>query len=179
VGTVFSGGLAAPAKVGVSVLKVAKKTKNISPSMLRHLSDALDEAVDLNQFKANLRNTNYTDVGKIKDAVVTLLNTAKTDKISAIFTDIKHINDSTSPIDAVKITKYADSPDDLSKLAKLSDDFKENTRGILSVLGKKALNISKYVMEKLISFIIMIASLVWSVLSFLFMAFTGVLFRAK
>jgi hypothetical protein len=162
IATVFSGGLAAPAKIGVSVLKASKKTGNLSKKLLTNLTKIMDEMFDLKRFKNNLR---YTDFRKIKNEVEVLFKTAKTDKMMDVFIDIKKISDSSSIADTVKLLKYADNTDDLKRLGHLSTDFGKNSRGVLTVLGKKALKVTKRIAKGIYKLTMMLVALLYSLLT--------------
>lgn len=178
VATVFSAGLATPAKTGISVLKVAKKTGGISKGLFSNLSVILRETVDLKKFKNNLKGTDYTDVGKIKNEVVTLVKTAKTDKVQDVFSDIQKISNNTSVADTVKIMKYADNTDDLKRLGNLSGDFGKNSRGVLTVLGKKALKVTKKIAKSVYNLMMSLAAFIYSLIASL-LSFIGFLIQRQ
>ncbi|MEM7016525.1 MAG: hypothetical protein AAF512_04180, partial [Pseudomonadota bacterium] len=165
VATVASAGGAAPAKVGVSVLKTAKKTGQLSSNLARNLSRMLGDAVDTKTFRNNVKDIQYHEVGRFKDEVMKLFKTAKTDEIQTVFKDVKKISDATSVSDTAKILKYADNTDDIRRLGKLSSDFGENSLAVLKVLGKGTLKLTKTIAKSIYNLFAALAALMYAILT--------------
>lgn len=148
--------------IGISILKTAKKTGNLSTKLLNEVSKVLNETIDLDTFKNNLKNIKLSEVARVKEEVVKLFKTINTDKVIDVLSDIKKISDNTSTIDAIKIIKYADNLNELKRLKDLSGDFKSNTRGILVVLEKQAIKITTYTPKNIYLFIIAFITLLFA-----------------
>ena len=164
--TVFSGGVAAPAKVAITALKLTKKAGNLSSGLIDSVSQLLKQSFDMQAFRAQLSKLDYRNFNQVKAAIVELFKTAKTEQVADFFQDVHKISQSTSATDVVKIIQYADNTDDVKRLGKLSESFKQHTTAVLKILGKGAIRLTKFITAKFLSFLAMLASLIYSISSF-------------
>ncbi len=127
-------------KVGASLLKLAKKTGKLSKAFLKLLSDKLDESVDMYA----LRALHLNDILLHPQATVKQLSKSiHMAPLRPLLHDISIIKQETSWMDTVDLLKYVDTQKDLSKIAKLSKRYKQQTKGVMKVTGKSALRLVK------------------------------------
>ena len=167
----LSAGAAEPIDVGVSVLKTAKKTGNISSDLVKEFGKGVEETLDLQILKKRLSTIDLANPVRsaeaIKEAAVSAVKKDKLLKLGNELAEIKKIHNATGSIsDTVKLMKYADSIDDVKRIGRLAGNFKGQTRAILAVLGKNALRLTRFAAVQFISFALMIASLLISLISF-------------
>lgn len=146
--------------VGASILKIAKKTGKLSKSFLNIISSKLAKTVDMNL----LKKVDYTSITKIEKSIGDISKSINLSPVYKLFGNINQIKKNTSMIDTVSLMKYVDKPKDLSKIVKLSEKFKANTKAVLKVLGKSALRGATKVVKYTVKFI---AHLIAAIISFL------------
>ena len=158
--TFFTFGSTAPAKVGVSLLKVAKTSGNISKKLLKVISSKVNNSVDFGKLKT-INFSSLSGVKKSKDIIKSSINIKP---IKKILDYIQVISKNTSNLDTIKLLKYADNEKDIATIAKLSKKYKANTLAVFKVLGKGVLKGAKIITKYSIWFIIQIISWVGSVI---------------
>jgi Mg2+ and Co2+ transporter CorA len=174
VATVSSAGLAAPKKIGISVLKASKKTGNLSPSLAKKITKQIDEAIDSDAFFKAVKEIDAQDVSILEKAKLlekqlskqfAAADVAKLKKLGELASKISTIKDNVGSLaDAMKVVKHADTPEEVGKLAKLSDKFKTNTVGILEILGKRAIDTLGFFMSVLYY---LVATIFWLIKVFI------------
>ncbi len=126
-------------KIGASVLKVAKKTGKLSTSLLKVLSKQLDKTVDIRLLKTLDREALLHP----KKASQILARSIDLEAIKPTLKNIGTIKQETSLVDAVRLLKYVDTEQDLLKIASLSKKYKQHTKAVMKVVGKRALHLVK------------------------------------
>jgi hypothetical protein len=152
----FSAGTSTPLKVGASVMKVARKSGNLTKSFSKVLSKRLSKTIDIKL----LKTYNPKVIAKNINLV----------PIKGLFKEVNSIKKYTSTADTLALLKYVDNSNDLRKIGKLSKTYKTNTKGVMKVLGKGALGAGKSVLKVTSK---LIAGAIGFVLSFF--GFMGVL----
>src|SRR3546814_412913 len=72
--TIASGGTALPARIGISLLKVAKKAGTITTGFARDISRLLNEAVNFEKLKGTLRSVDLADTSATRHAIADYAN---------------------------------------------------------------------------------------------------------
>lgn len=157
----LSAGSTTPLKIGASVIKIAKKTGKISQSFLNVISSKLAKAIDMKL----LKTIDFSSISSIKKIKPTIAKSLKLDKLSSLFSNINTVKKNTSIFDTVTLLKYVDKEKDLKKLVKVSSKYKQNTKGVLKVLGKGAFRGSTKVVKYTTLFL---TELFLAIVSFLF-----------
>ena len=152
--TILSAGGTVPAKVGVSILKGAKKSGKLTKSFSKVITKQIDKTINLKKIK-------FTDFKSFKKAI----NQKELTRLEKILYKLNTIKKETSTLDTIRLLKYIDNENDLKKITKLAHKYKKNTVGVLKVLGKSALRSGKWVVDfslKLLSFIgVFLVTLLW------------------
>ncbi len=161
---IFTVGSSSPLKIGVSIIKLAKKSGKLTKSFLNIISSKLSKAVN---FQA-LKKIDFTSIQKLRASSAAFVKTINFSYIDKLFIKVNKLRNNTSSMDAVYLLKYVDNEKDLSKVVKLSKKFGKNTKGVIKVLGKRALKTGKIVVKYSILFI---AELVSFIISFLLLIF--------
>lgn len=159
IGTV---GTAAPAKAGVSMVKMAKKTRQLTPAFQKQLSGMAGNVFDWSGF------IKATKSGKGMKNLIRSAKKAYHPKaikpLGKMAGQMSQIRKSSSVADTLKMMKYVDSTKDLRRLATVTKKHGKNTRGYLTLLGKGVLRGSK-VIKKTVAFF---QGLVGALVSFIF-----------
>jgi hypothetical protein len=157
--TVGSVGVAAPVKIGTSLLKLASKTGKLSARFTQELLQKTNRAFDWNKF-IRLAKADGRIMG-IKQAANQAFNPRAMKAVSTIGDQANNIRKATSTADTLHLLKYVDNTNDLQKLEKLALKHGTHTKGIMKVLGKGALRGVK-VLKKSLGFILSLVSLLLS-----------------
>ena len=120
----------------LSLLKAGKKFKFLSNDLI----SSVRKNLKLDDALGRIRKIDISDYRKFEEEMILIGNSVGNSKGYKILQNISSISDNTSsPIDTLRMLKYADDADDVGGLVKLSNKFGVNTFGVLSVLGKKAI----------------------------------------
>ena len=171
--TLLTMGATSSAKVGVSVLKVAKKTGTLSKKFSHIIVLKLQQSAN---FKL-LKKLDYSNILKLKESAKIFIKSVNFKATKKLFDKIVKINNKTSLEDTVKVMKYVDNEKDLNKIVKLSTKYNKNTVGVLKILGKGALKSGKIVIKYTNLLIGEIITLIFSILSFFGFLISQYIFR--
>jgi len=154
VASISTLGGATPAKSGISFLKIARKTGNISDGLFRSVKKLIKESIDFDLFKKKIKNIDVTNISALKDQLKNSFSkSTDLNKLVKLTNNINEIKRNTgSYSNALKVIKYADTTTEVSKLTKLSKKFGRNTEGILKILGKRSIKTINGFMEILYYF---------------------------
>jgi hypothetical protein len=114
--TYFTLGAGAPERVGVSLLKVARRTDRLNPVLLTRITREF-------------------------------VNTGKTGRLVEAAADVGRIETKAGTQAALDSLKIAESPEDLSRLARLASAKGTRTRAILRLLGPAAITLAVGVLD--------------------------------
>jgi hypothetical protein len=157
-----TAGSAAPAKAGVSVIKMAKKMRQLTPSFQKEL---LNTASNVFKWKGFIKATqNGKGITNVVHAAKKAYNPQAIKPLKKMAGQVSQIRKSTSVADTLQMMKYVKSTKDLQHLSKVSTKHGKNTKGYLKLLGITVLRGGK-IITKTAAFII---SLISSLISFIF-----------
>jgi len=139
--TYVTAGSTLALKVGVSVLKIAKKTKKLTKDFLKILHTKLNKVIDMKLFQA----IDFSSLNNLKKSTTALKNSIHIAPIEHTLAQLNTIAKNSSKIDAIKMLSYIHTQQDLTKLVKLSTKFKKHTRVVLKIVGKSAFKGAKVV----------------------------------
>jgi hypothetical protein len=164
--TVATGGAAIPAKIGISVFKVAKKAGTLTAGLGAALGRAVRQAVDFNELGSVLRAAATLDSAAVRDAAGRAVRRASSGDLAKMVGDANHISGITGPGETVRLLKYANSSEDLSELAVMSTRFGRSTRGVIELTGraslrafKQGVRIGTVILENIVAFVMWFGSL--------------------
>ena len=133
--TYLSFGSSSPLKISASMLKTAKKTKSLTKGFTKTLIKQMDKTYDKRLFK----QMDFQDINSIKRA----LKSVDITPLEKTLTKLSKVSQNTSLYDTLYLLKYVENEKDLSKVLKLSQKYKKNTKAVIKVLGKGALKGAK------------------------------------
>jgi hypothetical protein len=158
--TVATGGIGLPAKLGISILKVARKAGTLTVGLGASLGRALRHAVDFGELGSVLRAAATLDSAAVRDAASVAVRRASGGGLSRMVGDVRHIGDVAGPGETVRLLRYAKSPEELSDLAAMSTRFGRTTRGVVELTGrtslrafKQGVRIVRVIIENLLAFV--------------------------
>jgi len=163
----LSAWAATPLKVGASVLKVAKKTGQLTKPFTKVLSKRLSKTVDTKL----LKTLEFNSIFKLENTTKTIAKSIDVKPVKTLFNEVNLIKTNTSMVDTISLMKYVDTPKELKQIGKISKTYKANTKGVIKVLGKAALRAGKSVMKWTSKLIWGLIGLVTSLLGFVSILF--------
>ena len=143
--TVATGGGGLPARIGVSILKVAKKAGHITEAFAKNIARLLREAVNFDKLRDVLRSTDLANTSATRRAVTEYADTISFARLTPALEDVATLSKTAGPAETVRLMKYADNTDDLARLSKMSGKMGTKTRGIIELTGKTSLRAFKTV----------------------------------
>lgn len=143
--TVASGGTALPARIGVSILKVAKKAGSLTADFTRYLTRALNEAVNFEKLRGTLKSVDLANTSATRRAVTEYAEGISMARITPALGEIATLQKAVGPAESVRLLKYVDNGDDLARITKMSGKLGSKTRGIAEITGKTSLRAFKTV----------------------------------
>ncbi|SUS06681.1 exported hypothetical protein [uncultured Defluviicoccus sp.] len=174
VGTYATGGTAAPAKFGVSVIKFAKRTGRMTMRFAGFITDTTRVAVPFKTLTRNLAAVPYgqrirrLETSGLQDDVAVAfgksINKTELAKLEKVFDDLHAVEKTTGSTETVLRTlKLVDTPEDLAKLRRVSETAGGKTLAYADSLGKRMLDSVQSTMKISAKIIVKYA---WAIASF-------------
>lgn len=158
--SVATGGIGLPAKLGVSLFKVARKAGTLTAGLGASLLRAVRRTVDYDELGGVVRAASTFDSAAVRDAASVAVRRASSGDLARILGDARHIGEITGSGEAVRLLRYANSAEELSDLATMSTRFGRTTRGVVELTGrtslrafKQGVRIGAMILENLIAFV--------------------------
>lgn len=140
--TIASGDTAAPVKVGLSLVKVARKSGRLSKNLGRQLTRITKNAIDPKAVsevsarfsKLELKTLNRVQLDELASASKRIVSPAARKQLLTSGRGVRRIANNSSSKGALDALQHADSVQELSRLARLSDGLKDTFRASLRLL---------------------------------------------
>lgn len=134
-GTLLSVGAASPADTGVSVMKNAYKTGQISQPLLKHFRRSTDGLVDVRILRTTFNDIDNMRLSNAKSAIESSIDVGKLNTLSDMAWSVGKVSSNADLSTAVQALHYAENAEHLKTAAKLSSQFGKRTRAVFSLLG--------------------------------------------
>jgi len=144
--TYATAGVGAPARVGLSVLKAARRTGRLGTRLGEGLVRAVRASIDGPALREGVRHA----VLQPALAVRSVRAAVKTDKMRGLVRmvgDVGRIQGKAGTRAALDAVKLADEPKDVARLARLADAKGGKTRAVLKILGRGAIMLTTGLFE--------------------------------
>ncbi|GLK57076.1 hypothetical protein JOD31_003109 [Methylopila capsulata] len=128
--TVASGGAAAPAKVGVSILKAARRAGTLTADFAAHLTRTLGRAADARRVEAAALRGARAGEGAATPALRAFGGMAG---------ELRAASAVAGPAETVRLMKFVRSGDDLADLAPFARRFGVKARAVAELTGRASL----------------------------------------
>jgi hypothetical protein len=137
-GTYFSFGAAAPARIGASVVKVARRTGRMTTQMTEWFGRAMRDVVDWPKLQRALASASITEPAVAVRAAREAVKAEKSGELMRVIGDVGRVQSKAGTQAAVEGLKLAESPREISRVALLAEKKGTRTRAILKTLGRGA-----------------------------------------
>ncbi|MEQ8325779.1 hypothetical protein [Parvibaculum sp.] len=141
--TVATGGGGLPARIGVSILKVAKKAGTLTASFTRDVTRVLQEAMNFNKLGDTLRAVDLGNPAATRRAITEYADGVSMAKVTPILDDVAALERTAGPAETVRLMRYVDNTEDLARVSKMSGKLGTKTRGVIELTGKTGLRAFK------------------------------------
>ncbi len=138
-GTYVSFGAAVPARVGLTVVKAARKTGKITSGMAAWISRSVREVVDVPAVKRAIGNASILQPTAAVRGVREAVKIEKADGLVKLVGDVGRVQSKAGTKAALDGLKLADNPKDMAKVATLATAKGGKTRAILKLAGRSAI----------------------------------------
>jgi hypothetical protein len=138
-GTYASLGAGTPARMGLSLVKAARKTGRISSRMAESVTRSLRSVVDFRAVRKVFSSASLTDPALAVRAAREAVKVEKADDLFRLARDVGHVQGKAGTRAALDGLKIADNPRQMARVAKLAEKQGGKTRAILKLLGRGAI----------------------------------------
>jgi hypothetical protein len=138
-GTYASLGVGTPARVGLSLVKAARKTGRMSAQMGAWMGRAVREVVDWPALRRAYTNASLTEPVVAVRAARAAVKLDKSDGLVRVMGDVGRVQSRAGTQAALDGLKLAQGPRDMARIAKLAEKKGSRTRAILKTLGRAAI----------------------------------------
>jgi hypothetical protein len=137
--TYASGGVAAPARIGVSLAKVARKTGRLSADLAAAIGRSLRSVVNWTKLRAAVGSFSITQPTVAIRAAREAVKVERAGGLMRLVGDVGRIQGKAGTKAALDSLKIAQTPQEVSRLARLAQAAGKRTRAILKVAGRGAI----------------------------------------
>jgi hypothetical protein len=138
-GTYASVGAAAPARVGLTVVKAARKTGRISAGMASWINRSVREVIDWSALKRAIGGVSITQPAVALRAAREAVKVEKAQDLVRVVGDVGRVQAKAGTQAALDGLKIAQGPRDMSRIARLAAAKGGKTRAILKLAGRAAI----------------------------------------
>ena len=146
-GTYASLGAGTPARVGLSLAKAARKTGRIGARLADWISRSLREIVDTTALRRALGSASLTEPAVAVRAAREAVKADKAGRLLDLVGDVGRVQRKAGTQAALEGLKIAETPRDMSRLARLAEAKGGKTRAILKLAGRAALALTVAAMD--------------------------------
>ncbi len=138
-GTYASLGAATPARMGLSLVKAARKTGRISQRMAESVKRTLRSVVDTQALRKVFSTSSLTDPALAARGMREAVKIEKADDLFRLARDVGSVQGKAGTRAALDGLKIADNPREMARVAKLAEKQGGKTRATLKLLGRGAI----------------------------------------
>jgi hypothetical protein len=138
-GTYATLGAAAPARVGLSVAKVARKTGQLGGAMAGYIGRSLRGVVDWGRLKQAIVGASISEPALAIHAAREAVKVKRAGGIMHLARDVGRVQAKAGTQAALDSLKIAESPREMAQVAKLAEKEGSKTRAILKTVGRGAI----------------------------------------
>jgi hypothetical protein len=146
-GTYASGGAAAPARVGLSLAKAARKTGKLSGELAAYISRSLRGVVDWSALKKAATSISVTEPALAIRAARDAVKVEKAGGLVHLARDVGRVQAKAGTQAALDALKVVETPREMRQVVKLAEKEGSKTRAILKTVGRGAIALSVAVFD--------------------------------
>lgn len=143
-GTIATGGGGVVVKAGVSFVKFAKRTGQMSAGFAARLLRLSDEAIDLPGLKNVLRQINLADPVGSWTRLSKYLTDVKDARVFKVLGKMEDIRAEVGTVEALRLMKRMEKIEDVDDIHGIARAAGKRTRGVMELTGKTSFRAIKY-----------------------------------
>jgi hypothetical protein len=141
-GTYASLGVGAPARVGLSVVKAARKTGRLGARLGEWMTRAMRGAVEWSALRKSLAGASLTAPAVAVRGAREAVKVEKAGGLMTLVKDVGRVQGKAGTQGALDALKLAETPKEMSRVAKLAEKQGGKTRAVMKFLGRGAIALS-------------------------------------
>jgi hypothetical protein len=145
--TYATSGVATPARVGVSLAKVARKTGRLSANLAETIGRSLRSVVDWPKLRTAIAGVSISEPALAIRAAREAVKVEKAGGLMHLVRDVGRIQGKAGTKAALDGLKVAETPREVSRLARLAEAAGGKTRAILKIAGRGAIMLTFAVVD--------------------------------
>jgi hypothetical protein len=138
-GTYATMGAAAPARVGLSVAKAARKTGQLSADLAASMGRMLRGVVDWGRIKTVVAGASITEPAAAIRGIREVVKVERAGGLVHLARDVGRVQSKAGTQAALEGLKIAETPREMARVAKLAEKEGSKTRAILKTVGRGAI----------------------------------------
>jgi hypothetical protein len=138
-GTYASLGAGTPARVGLSLVKAARKTGRMGVRMAEWIGRTLRDIVDWSALRRAISGASISDPAVAVRAAREAVKVEKTDGLVRLVGDVGRVQSRAGTQAALDGLKLAETPRDVSRVARIAEKYGGKTRAVLKIGGRSVL----------------------------------------
>jgi len=160
-GTYATAGVGAPARVGLSVVKAARRTGRMGAKLSATVARAVQETFDTAALKQGFSRAALMQPALAVRAVREAVKVEKAGGLLHLARDLGRVQAKAGTRATLDGLKLADTPKDVSRLARLAEAKGTKTRAILKLLGRGAIMLTTGVAHLAAWLLSALVNLIW------------------
>jgi hypothetical protein len=164
-GTYASLGIGAPARVGLSIVKAARKTGRLGARLGEWVSRSMRDAVEWSALRTALGAASLTAPAVAVRGAREAVKVEKAGGLMTLVKDVGRVQGNAGTQAALDALRLAETPKELGRMAKLAEKQGGKTRAVLKFLGRGAIVLSAAAFDLALWIfwaLVMIFGFVWS-----------------
>jgi hypothetical protein len=141
-GTFVSLGIAAPVRVGLSIIKVARKTGRLGGRLALWFARGLRDTVDMSELRRVLATASVTEPAVAVRAAREAVKVNKLEDVARVVGDVGRVEVNAGSQAALDTVTLAEGPGDMARFASLAEAEGGKTRAIVKLVGRAAITLS-------------------------------------
>ena len=138
-GTYATIGFGAPARVGLSLVKAARKTGRLAAPVAEWMTRAFRETIDTRAFGAALAKTSIMAPTTVLRAARDAVKVERAEGVMTMLGEVGRVRAAAGTRGALEGLKIVEEPRDMARLARLAETKGGKTRAILKLAGRAAI----------------------------------------
>ena len=159
--TYASLGAGTPERVGLSLIKAARKTGRLGSRMGRFIGRSLAEAIDLVSLRRAFASASFAEPAVAVRAARETVKLDRLGRLADLGRDIGRVQRSAGARAAMEGMRIAEGPRDMKRLARLAESKGLKTRAILKLAGRAAIVLTAAAID-LFGWVLFVAMALWS-----------------
>jgi hypothetical protein len=141
-GTYVSFGIAAPARIGLSIVKVARKTGRMGARFGAFIGRSLRDVVDMTALRRVLAEASITEPAVAARAIRETVKVEKASDLVAVVKDVGRLEAKAGAQAALDSVALAEEPGDMARFARLAEAEGGKTRAVIKLVGRAAITLA-------------------------------------